>query len=61
MAHKNRPTTRKSRSRSRAGLISTAVDRAQSFLARMAPPRVVVNDTTLRDGEQAPARAAVGA
>jgi homocitrate synthase NifV len=34
--------------------LSTAVERAGGFLSRLAPPPVVVNDSTLRDGEQAP-------
>jgi homocitrate synthase NifV len=31
-----------------------ALDRAESLLSRIAPPPVIVNDSTLRDGEQAP-------
>jgi homocitrate synthase NifV len=31
-----------------------ARDRARSLVARMTPPSIVVNDSTLRDGEQAP-------
>jgi homocitrate synthase NifV len=34
--------------------ISGALDRVQSTFASMAPPAIVVNDSTLRDGEQAP-------
>jgi homocitrate synthase NifV len=34
--------------------LSGALDRAQALLSRMAPPKIMVNDSTLRDGEQAP-------
>ncbi|HXX66181.1 MAG TPA: hypothetical protein VEK07_03315, partial [Polyangiaceae bacterium] len=34
--------------------LGDALDRANWFLTRMTPPVVVVNDSTLRDGEQAP-------
>jgi homocitrate synthase NifV len=34
--------------------LSGALERVKWFLTRMEPPRVVVNDSTLRDGEQAP-------
>jgi homocitrate synthase NifV len=34
--------------------LSGALARAKSLLTRLDPPRVVVNDSTLRDGEQAP-------
>jgi homocitrate synthase NifV len=36
------------------GALSGGMERAQAFLSRMAPPAIVVNDSTLRDGEQAP-------
>jgi homocitrate synthase NifV len=54
---KKRPATKSGKQKPRArgrGSLSGALDRAQSFLSRMAPPTVVVNDSTLRDGEQAP-------
>jgi homocitrate synthase NifV len=38
----------------RGSALSGALDRAQDLLSRMAPPPIVVNDSTLRDGEQAP-------
>ncbi len=45
----DKPTTSASSS-----AVSATLDRVQSFVSRMAPPLVVVNDSTLRDGEQAP-------
>jgi homocitrate synthase NifV len=34
--------------------ISAALDRVHSFFSRLTPPPIVINDSTLRDGEQAP-------
>ncbi len=48
------PTKTTQKCTSLGGSVSTAIRRAGDFLAQMAPPPVVVNDSTLRDGEQAP-------
>ncbi len=54
---KNRRTAKSKKtsepSASRSG-ISTAMGQVRSLLGRMAPPAIVINDSTLRDGEQAP-------
>jgi homocitrate synthase NifV len=50
---KKRRVKRSDRHQAKSNLFG-ALDRAQALLSRMAPPKIVVNDSTLRDGEQAP-------